>query len=99
MSLVRVGARAELPRNSVAEFRHGERTVAICDVEGVLCAVQGECPHQNGPLGQGNVIDGVLVCPWHAWEFHCDGDELDKYPVEERGGEIFVELPDHAGTA
>jgi len=96
MSLLRIGTRAQLPRNSVSEFRHGGRTVAICNIDGVLYAVQGECPHQNGPLGQGNIFDGVLMCPWHGWEFRCDSNELERYPLEVKGDDVFVDLPDRA---
>jgi nitrite reductase/ring-hydroxylating ferredoxin subunit len=39
-------------------------------VEGgeVLC-VQAFCPHLEGPLFQGTVAAGTVVCPWHFWRF------------------------------
>ena len=24
------------------------------------------CAHQNGPLGEGRIIDGCVTCPWHG---------------------------------
>ena len=27
------------------------------------------CQHQNGPLGEGKVVDGCVVCPWHGYEY------------------------------
>lgn len=32
-------------------------------------ALDGVCPHQGGPLGQGSAVEGVLTCPWHGWQF------------------------------
>ncbi len=27
------------------------------------------CQHQNGPLGEGCVIDGLVTCPWHGYQY------------------------------
>ena len=37
---------------------------------------QKYCPHANGDLSKGKVVDNNLICPLHAWEFsledgHC----------------------------
>ncbi len=46
----------------------GER-VAIFKYEGKLSAVSNVCQHQNGPLGEGRVIDGCITCPWHGYQY------------------------------
>ena len=43
----------------IAVFRHGGR----------LSAVSNVCGHQNGPLGEGRIIDGCITCPWHGFQF------------------------------
>lgn len=43
----------------VAVFRHGNR----------LSAVSNVCQHQNGPLGEGKIVNGCIVCPWHGYEY------------------------------
>ena len=43
----------------IAVFRHGGR----------LSAVSNVCAHQNGPLGEGRIIDGCITCPWHGFQF------------------------------
>ncbi|MBI1392827.1 MAG: Rieske 2Fe-2S domain-containing protein [Alphaproteobacteria bacterium] len=51
---------APLPRGDrVAIFRDGRS----------LYAVQNACRHQNGPLGEGALIDGLITCPWHGWQY------------------------------
>ncbi|HEV7536093.1 MAG TPA: Rieske (2Fe-2S) protein, partial [Acidimicrobiia bacterium] len=37
-------------------------------------ALDNRCPHQGGPLGDGQIEDGWLICPWHAYQYGpCDG--------------------------
>jgi methionine sulfoxide reductase heme-binding subunit len=46
----------------------GER-VAIFRYDGKVSAVSNVCRHQNGPLGEGKVVAGCIVCPWHGYEY------------------------------
>ena len=57
----------------VAIFRHGGR----------LSAVSNVCQHQNGPLGEGRVIDGCITCPWHGYQYRPE-DGASPPPFEER---------------
>ena len=48
--------------------------VAIFRHEGRLSAVSNLCAHQNGPLGEGQVVDGCITCPWHGFQYRlADG--------------------------
>ena len=44
----------------VAVFRYGDDKLA---------AVSNVCQHQNGPLGEGCIIDGLITCPWHGFQY------------------------------
>jgi len=46
----------------------GER-VALFRAQGRLAALSNVCQHQNGPLGEGRVLDGCIVCPWHGYQY------------------------------
>jgi sulfoxide reductase heme-binding subunit YedZ len=46
----------------VAIFRYGQNISAISNV----------CRHQNGPLGEGRIIDGCVTCPWHGYQYLPD---------------------------
>ena len=46
----------------------GER-VAIFRYDGKISAVSNACQHQNGPLGEGRIIDGCITCPWHGYQY------------------------------
>ncbi len=52
----------------------GAEPVAIFRHEGHLSAVTNLCAHQNGPLGEGAVVDGCITCPWHGFQYRlADG--------------------------
>src|SRR5688572_25635094 len=69
-----------------------------------LRAFQGRCPHQGALLGEGEIDGEALVCRNHRWRYSLEngrrqgGPEcLAAYPVVEREGQVFVEVP--AGPA
>ncbi len=46
----------------IAVFRQGTKVSALSNV----------CRHQNGPLGEGRIVDGCVTCPWHGYQYHPD---------------------------
>jgi len=46
----------------------GER-VAVFRYDGKVSAISNVCQHQNGPLGEGQIIDGCVTCPWHGYQY------------------------------
>ncbi|HZT34026.1 MAG TPA: Rieske (2Fe-2S) protein [Bryobacteraceae bacterium] len=96
-----MGSVSDLPPESVREVAIGENLYAICHAGGKITALSGVCLHRGGPLGQGQVRDGYVICPWHAWGFHCETGENDydsskkvtTYPVKVEGGDILLQLP------
>ncbi len=49
----------------------GER-VAVFRYDGKISAMSNVCQHQNGPLGEGKIVDGLVVCPWHGFQYKPD---------------------------
>jgi nitrite reductase/ring-hydroxylating ferredoxin subunit len=37
-----------------------------------VSAISNVCQHQNGPLGEGRIIDGCVTCPWHGYQYLPD---------------------------
>jgi sulfoxide reductase heme-binding subunit YedZ len=46
----------------------GER-IAVFKYDGKVSAVSNVCQHQNGPLGEGRILDGCITCPWHGYQY------------------------------
>lgn len=101
MPLVKVASLSQLPADSVTEVIVGSEPYAICNVGGRVTALSGVCLHRGGPLGQGAIDRGRVVCPWHAWAWDCqtganDFDESQKvptFPVQVEGDDILLETP------
>ena len=78
----------------------GDRIVALFHLENGVFALDGICPHQGGPLAQGDVCDGVVTCPWHGWQFdvrtgqHQANPNLchTQLPVRVESDVVFVDL-------
>ena len=76
------GSMAELAeKGRIAPTVEG-RELAIFLVDGVPRAIDGLCPHEGGPLAQGDITpDGIVTCPWHDWTFRvADGAPTDGNP-------------------
>lgn len=86
------GRNVDLPGRRIAVFRSRE---------GEVYATQAECPHRRGPLADGLVGGGSVVCPLHEWRFDlATGASLNgTCPIEvyratvDSGGIISVEIP------
>ena len=66
---VKLATVEELPPGASKEIEHGGRIYALFNVDGVISAIDGLCPHQGGPLADGPVHGTFVTCPWHGWEF------------------------------
>jgi nitrite reductase (NADH) small subunit len=61
---------AELPPPGEArEFTVENHTFCVANENGRYSAMDNVCAHRGGPLGQGVVDAGKMVCPWHGWQF------------------------------
>jgi len=95
----RVASVAEAREASPQVVRVGGRTVGLFHHEGAFYAIDNRCPHMGFPLSDGSVEDGVLTCPWHHARFELSGgdtfdpfaDDVTTFPVEVRGGEVYVD--------
>jgi sulfite reductase beta subunit-like hemoprotein/ferredoxin-NADP reductase/nitrite reductase/ring-hydroxylating ferredoxin subunit len=74
--------------------------LALFRVNGKVQAIDSACPHEGAPLAQGEIKDGVVTCPWHAWRFNactgCSiepaGNDVKRYEALVEDGKIFVRL-------
>jgi pyruvate oxidase len=91
-----------LPPGRVVAVTVGTHSYAVSHVDGRYGALDNRCPHQGGPLGEGTIEGGVLRCPWHGYDYDPVsgqppgqfGDCVPAHPVELRGDELWVALPD-----
>jgi len=101
MALHKVATTKDLPPRSARAFQVAGRSIAVFNVEGTIHAIDNDCTHDGGPLSEGVVNEGCVVCPWHGAEFDLvTGKALTPPAVEDvrcykvllSGGDIFLEL-------
>jgi len=47
----------------------GEAAVVLIRQGDQVFAMADRCAHQGGPLSEGDVRDGVIICPWHRSQY------------------------------
>ncbi len=84
----------------------GER-VAVFRYDGKVSAISNVCKHQNGPLGEGRIIDGCVTCPWHGYQYQPESgaapapfkEKVPTFRVKVVEGTVFVHpRPNAPGT-
>jgi nitrite reductase (NADH) small subunit len=61
----------------VREVQAGKLTLCVAKLNGKIFALDNECPHEGGPLGEGELEDGKVVCPWHGYGFDLNTGASD----------------------
>jgi nitrite reductase (NADH) small subunit len=98
--LLKICLKGDLPSvGQTKEFSAGPMALCIANVDGVIRALDNECPHRGGPLAEGIIENGKIICPWHAWAFDtatgatADSQErVAVFPVTIEGEEVFVKI-------
>lgn len=97
----RIMSTSELPPPGEArEVACGDVMLCIANCNGAISAMNNVCPHRYGPLGQGTIEDGKLICPWHAWAFdvktgvavHTAKAKAEVYGIKIEGDDVLVKL-------
>ncbi|MCB0212560.1 MAG: Rieske (2Fe-2S) protein, partial [Anaerolineae bacterium] len=60
----------ELPAGQVMTALAG--VTAVCLIHTAqhgFTALDNRCPHQGGPLGEGQIDGPWVICPWHGYEY------------------------------
>jgi nitrite reductase (NADH) small subunit len=101
-NFIKLTIQAELPpKNEAKEFPCGDKMICVANVNGEICAIDNVCLHRGGPLGQGVIEKGKIVCPWHGWVWdpktgqavHNAAAKVAVYPLKIENGEVLIELP------
>ncbi len=98
-SFTAVARTADVPEDSMKRVRKDDSDLLLARKRGRLCALAHPCTHMGGPLSEGTLKDGSVVCPWHGSEFALDDGHVMNGPatqnqpcfdVRERVGDIEV---------
>ncbi len=105
--LVHVGAVSDIPEKRARIVCAAGERIAVFRYDGKISAISNACQHQNGPLGEGRIVDGLVTCPWHGYQYDpaCGAspppftEKVPTFKVMVRNGQVYVDpTPQPAGT-
>lgn len=88
-----------IPENQAKVVCAGGERVAVFRYGSKVSAVSNVCRHQNGPLGEGRIVDGCITCPWHGYQYKPENgtapppftEKLATYRVRVRNGRVQID--------
>jgi len=97
---INLGSLEKVPVGQGFSFRIGLEEIGVFrQRDGRLFATQSRCPHKNGPLTDGLVGAGKVICPLHSKKYDLSTGQgpamepcLRTYPVKVANGEILLAL-------
>jgi len=74
--------------------------IALFNVNGTYHAMGAVCPHEDGPLHEGEVDGDTIICPWHGYDFNVKTGECPvdselrvlTYVVKTERNDVFIEV-------
>lgn len=98
---IKVAKATDIPQGSVRSFNAGGKKIVICNAGDAFYAVADLCSHDNGPLGEGELVDHQIECPRHGARFDIKTGKamclpavtaIPAYTVEKRDEDLWVSL-------
>ncbi|HBY62214.1 MAG TPA: (2Fe-2S)-binding protein [Solibacterales bacterium] len=88
-----------IPENRAKLICAGGERIAVFRYQGKISALSNLCAHQNGPLGEGRIVDGCVTCPWHGYQYLPDSgtspppftEKVPTYRTRVSGGKVYVD--------
>jgi nitrite reductase/ring-hydroxylating ferredoxin subunit/uncharacterized membrane protein len=92
-------ASGALAEGTMRRVKVNDADLLLVRQHGRVCALAHSCAHLGGPLSEGTLKEGTVVCPWHASEYRLDDGSVVNGPsthpqpcfaVREQNGQIEI---------
>ena len=60
----------KIPFERPLHLKHEGTAIVIIRTPNGVSAFHDRCPHAQWPVSEGEMLDGILVCPGHGWQFN-----------------------------
>jgi len=81
MSFHTVAQVGELQPGDIIPVAVDGAQIILYRMEDSYYATQRQCIHQGGDLADGLISRGLLICPYHGWQFHADTGAHELSPM------------------
>lgn len=97
---VKVTGTADVAPGSGVVAEVNGQSIAVFNVGGTFYAIDNTCVHRGGPLGEGELEEDTVTCPWHGWQYNVKtGASINNpsacvksYQVKVEGSDVTVLL-------
>jgi len=98
---VRVAEARQIPPGTGRTVLAEGRRLALFNDGGEFFAIDDTCPHRGASLGEGLLVGGRVICPWHSWIFDVRSGvcpsapdiAVSSYRTRRAGNGVEVEVP------
>jgi toluene monooxygenase system ferredoxin subunit len=98
VSWIDVMASEDLWIGEMIELDTDAGPLLLINLDGSIFAYENRCPHKGARLGRGELVNGIIVCPNHRWEFcargghgvNPSGTQLNQHAARIVGGRIQI---------
>ncbi len=98
--LIKLAVKSDIPLGSAITVQGPNgNEIALFNLDGKIFALNAECPHMGGPLGEGEIEEREVTCPWHGRRFDISngecltgGEDATCYPVTLKSEDIYVDI-------
>lgn len=100
---IRITSTGNIPLREGRGVQIAGHDIAIFNLGDRFLAVENRCPHRGGPLADGIVSGGSVVCPLHAWKIDLTSGEVVNrtdnppcariFPARVENGVVSLEIP------
>lgn len=80
---VEVAKRSQIPESGVVGVEIEGKQFALVNLKGEIYALADICPHEAGPLSEGQIIGEDIECPWHRSCFNIRTGRVTRDPAME----------------
>lgn len=97
--MIKLAEKSQIPPGkSIIVMSPKGKEIALFNIEGEIYALDNSCPHQGGPLGEGDIEDSCVTCPWHGWQFdvktgnciNMPGEDAEKITITVQNDGIYL---------
>ena len=97
---VTIAHKDELKPGECKVVEANERTFALYNISGAFYVTDNVCGHKGGPLGDGELDEQVVTCPWHGWEYNVitgentsdSSSRIETFQVQVQDDEIQIKV-------
>ncbi len=97
---IRIAGIADVKPGSGTTVEAAGKSLALFNVDGAYYAIDNDCVHRGGPLGEGDLDGRIVMCPWHNWTYDVTTGKcvnnpsacVKSYPVTIDGTDIKIQL-------